>query len=92
MVVVELSLTTCTICWGFHQMNVFNAIYSMYGPNESISPKKVMPIFIECNPGTTRDNLHGRGSNTMGDWVTGVNYPIVGLTHENINSILGNFF
>jgi hypothetical protein len=92
MVVVELSLTTCAICWKFHNEGVFENVYKKYGPAGSVLPKKIMPIFIECNPNTTSDDLHGRGSNTMGDWVKGVSYPIVDLTHENINSILGNLF
>lgn len=91
-VVIELGLTTCSICWSFSQSGIFNSLYENYGPAGQVTPKKILPMFIECNPSTTDADLRGTGSNTQGDWVTGHDYPIVDLTSSNYRSTLTNFF
>lgn len=91
-VIIELGLTTCPLCWNFKEAGVFDQLYAKYGPSGEVAPKKIMPMFIECNPGTTDADLRGTGSNTQGDWVTGHDYPIIDLTSENAHSTLSNFF
>ncbi len=92
MVVLDLGLTTCTICWHYHTTGLLERVYKKYGPNGSVTPKKIMPIFIECNPNTNRADLNGTGTNTVGDWVTGVSYPVVDLTQEAKTATINKFF
>lgn len=44
------------------------------GPNGT---DEVRVIFYEADGNTNSADLNGTGSNTQGDWVTGVDYPIV---------------
>lgn len=73
-VIMDVSATWCGPCWNFHNTKALDDLYNSYGPNGS---NEVVVIFIEGDTQTTLDDLNGTGGNTQGDWVTGVDYPIV---------------
>lgn len=74
VVVLDASATWCGTCWSVHQNHTLNDLNTQKGPNGT---NEVRVIFYEADAGTTLDDLNGTGSNTLGDWVTGTNYPIV---------------
>jgi|GEM_PF-6631634 len=75
-VVIDLSATWCPPCWGFHSTHTLKEVYEKYGPEGTVTAGKIMPVFIEGDPGTTTADLEGTTSETMGNWVEGTNYPI----------------
>lgn len=89
-VLIDISATWCPPCWAFDQTHVAETLYEHYGPNGTITPKKLIPIFIEGDPSTNNADLHGTGSNTQGDWVTGNDYPIVDAPNYNYISTFLN--
>jgi hypothetical protein len=74
VVVLDCSATWCPPCWGFHQQNYLHDINTQMGPHGT---DEVRVIFYEADPATNSADLNGTGTNTQGDWVTGVDYPIV---------------
>lgn len=77
LVVVDVSATWCGPCWSVHQAHYLEDLYAKFGPEGT---NQIEIIFYEGDPATTSDDLNGTGSNTLGDWVTGVSYPIVDET------------
>lgn len=77
LVMVDVSATWCPPCWTMHQSHAMQEIYDIYGPEGT---NQVEIFFYEGDVATTSEDLNGTGSNTLGDWVTGVTYPIVDET------------
>lgn len=73
-VIVDFSATWCGPCWSYHTSGVFEELYELYGPDGT---DELRILFIEADDSTTDDDLHGTGTATQGDWVTGTNYPII---------------
>ena len=73
-VILDISATWCAPCWDYHQSGELETLYEMYGPNGT---DELMVFLIEGDETTTTDQLHGIGSGTLGDWVTGTEYPII---------------
>jgi hypothetical protein len=74
-VILDISATWCGPCWAVHNSHVFDSLTHHYGPNGTISPKKIKFIFVEGDATTPVSDLYGGGS-SQGDWVIGTNYPI----------------
>jgi len=97
-VIIDVSAAWCGPCWSAHQSHVFEDLTTHYGPNGTISPKKVKVIFIEGESTNTTAQLHGPAANTgsyatttQGDWVTGTNYPIIDNNSQNSTYLYGGF-
>lgn len=73
-VVIDFSATWCGPCWSYHSAHVLREVYDTYGPDGT---DEMMVFFIEGDASTNSADLHGTGSNTQGDWVTGTTYPII---------------
>ncbi|MBL7941613.1 MAG: redoxin domain-containing protein, partial [Flavobacteriales bacterium] len=73
-VVIDISATWCGPCWAYHNSGALEGLWEQYGPDGT---NEVMVFFIEGDAATTNDDLHGTGSSTQGDWVTGTGYPII---------------
>ncbi len=73
-VFIDVSATWCGPCWGFHTAGTLEAVYEELGPDGT---DQAMVFFIEGDDSTTQADLEGTGGNTQGDWVTGVEYPII---------------
>jgi len=72
--ILDCSATWCGPCWAMHDSHTLEDIHQAYGPNGT---NQVRVVFYEGDPLTTQADLEGTGSNTLGDWVTGVTFPIV---------------
>lgn len=75
-VILDVSTTWCGPCWTLHESGLLEEIYEDYGPDGT---DELMVLFVEFDPFTNSDDLHGTGSLTYGDWVTGTPYPIIDL-------------
>lgn len=75
--VLDFSATWCGPCWNYHQTGILEDIYDEYGPG---GEDKVMVFMIEADPGTTPPCIYGPSGcsgGTIGDWTSGVTYPIL---------------
>lgn len=79
-VLIDISATWCGPCWSFKQSNIAEDLYKHYGPAGTVTPKKMMVWFIEGDKTTTAADLAGTTSASQGDWVTGIDYPIIDYT------------
>ena len=78
--IIDFSATWCGPCWTAHTSGVLEEVYEQHGPEGT---DKAMVYFLECDPDTNEDCLHGLSTcvgGTLGDWVTGTKYPIIDLT------------
>ncbi len=73
-VLLDLSATWCPPCWSYHEQHILNDVHNQYGP---AGTDEMVVIMIEGDANTTAADLAGTGSNTLGDWITGTDYPIV---------------
>jgi hypothetical protein len=99
-VIIDVSAAWCTPCWAAHTSHVFEDLMTHYGPNGSITPKKIMVLFIEGEGANTKSQLEGTGTSgsganpatdTKGDWTAGTNYPIIDNTSQNGNYLMGGY-
>ncbi len=74
VVVLDVSATWCGPCWTLHQNHYLEDLNETYGPNGT---DQIRVIFYEGDAATDNDALNGISGNTLGDWVTGVSYPII---------------
>lgn len=77
VVILDCSATWCGPCWGYHTAGFLHDINATYGPTGS---NQVRVMFYEADASTTQADLEGTGGNTQGDWITGVDYPIINET------------
>lgn len=82
-VILDFSATWCGPCWSYHNGHALENLFAQYGP---AGTNEVMVFAIEADIATTLDDLHGIGNNTQGDWVSGVEYPIINLTSNAVNN------
>jgi thiol-disulfide isomerase/thioredoxin len=73
LVILDVSTTWCGPCWGFHEAHYLKELYDEFGPNGT---DDIVVLFYEADPATTLADLNGSGSDTQGDWITGIPYPI----------------
>ena len=94
-VFIDISTTWCGPCWGYHNSGAYDSLWNLHGPigAPSVSPgttNDIMLFLIEADGTTTNADLHGVGApngNTLGDWVTGTNYPIIDPTYTTTPSV-----
>ena len=83
-VVLDISATWCVPCWAYHNTGIIDSIYNKHD-QPGLQDWKV--IFMEGDGNTDSADLHGTGTNTQGDWVTGANYTIIDpLAGPDLNS------
>ncbi len=73
-VIIDFSATWCGPCWTFHTSGILEDLYHQVGSDGS---NEAMILMVECDVTTTIEDLYGTGTNTIGDWVAGTNYPII---------------
>ena len=86
-VVIDLSATWCGPCWSYHTgaYNGFDgegALHHLYNEHGPDGTDEIVILSLEADDDTTLDDLHGTGTNTAGDWVTGTPYPICDNTGD----------
>ena len=74
VVIVDMFATWCGPCWSFHNGHYLDDLNAQFGPNGT---DEVVIIGYEDAGNTTLDDMYGTGSNTLGDWVTGVTYNLI---------------
>lgn len=74
VVVLDASTTWCGTCWTVHNNHTLNQLNAQMGPDGT---NEIRVIFYEADGSTNQADLEGTGTNTLGDWITGVTYPIV---------------
>ncbi len=73
-VVLDVFATWCPPCWSYHQDHVLEDLYQRHGPNGD----NTMMIFgIEADSSTNMDDLQGNTSESLGNWLNGISYPII---------------
>ena len=82
VVIVDVSATWCDPCWEFHNASFLEDIQSIYGPEGT---DQVRVLFYEGDAATTLADLQGLTGATMGDWLTGSNYPIINESPLSLN-------
>ena len=94
-VFIDVSATWCSPCWSFHQTGTLDGIWSNYGPNSSNYDSYV--IWMEGSQGNyaslSGTGTDAGGNSSQGNWLNGVEYPIVPLNmspnSSNQYSVLG---
>ena len=75
-IVLDISATWCPPCWTYHTSGVLEGLYADYGPDGT---DQIRVFMVEADDATNLACLYGSAgcnNSTMGDWVTGTNYPI----------------
>ncbi len=90
-VFIDVSATWCGPCWNFHNTNALEDLWTAHGPAGGTNvvagtTDNVMVLYIEGDGTTNSADLNGTGTNTQGDWVTGVSHPIIDPAASAINS------
>jgi len=75
-VILDISATWCGPCWLYHETNALADLYESYGMGGS---EEVIVLFIEGDPQTNNNNLHGISGPraTQGNWIEHSPYPII---------------
>lgn len=92
-VFLDVSATWCPPCWDFHNTGTLESLWNNYGPNSSVNDSYVM--YIEGDAGNFA-SLSGTGpdadgSSSQGNWLAGVDYPVVPLNMAPNNAIQNSF-
>lgn len=73
-VAIDVFATWCGPCYSYHQTHVQNDLYKKYDEPGA----KTWKVFqIEADGSTDAADLDGTGDFTEGDWVAGVDFPII---------------
>lgn len=75
-VILDISATWCPPCWTYHTSGVLEELYEDYGPDGT---DEIRVFMVEGDDITNLACLYGSAgcnNTTMGDWVTGTQYPI----------------
>ena len=85
-VVVDISAHWCGPCWSWHESGIMEELYHDFGPNGT---DEFMVFFIDGDAGSSVSLLNG-GSGSVGNWVTGTPYPLIGPNGQGA-SVASNY-
>ncbi len=83
-VYIDVSATWCGPCWNFHNTHALDDLWAQHGPTgapgvNAGTTNDCIVIFIEGDVSTTNAELNGIGAGTQGNWVAGVQHPIIDI-------------
>jgi len=90
-IVLDISATWCPPCWTYHTSGVLEALYEDYGPDGT---DQIRVFMVEADDATNLACLYGSAgcnNSTMGDWVTGTNYPIFSPEPAAANEFISDY-
>lgn len=95
-VFIDVSATWCGPCWNYHNTHALEDLWIAHGPTggngvSANTTNDVIVLYIEGDDATNSADLHGTGSNTQGDWVTGVEHPIIDPAAAVINAFNNDY-
>ena len=74
-VVLNFGATWCFSCWADEHEGALNTMHNAFGPDGS---GDVTVLFLEFDDNATLlEDLSGSGTNTVGDWMESIDYPII---------------
>jgi len=85
-VLIDISAHWCGPCWSWHGGHVMQELYHDFGPNGT---DEFMVFWIDGDANSSVSILNG-GGGSQGDWVTGVDYPIIGPNGQGA-SVASNY-
>ena len=94
-VIIDISATWCSPCWGFHNSHTLEDLYAAYGPEGS---DELRVIFIEGDSTTPVAEMDGHqagevtppGGPSQGNWLEGTPFPMINHdTAANLYDIAG---
>ena len=85
-VLVDISAHWCGPCWIWHSAHIMQALYPDFGPTGT---DEFMVFWIDGDGNSSIAKLQGAGG-SQGDWITGVDYPIIGPNNQG-SSVASNY-
>ena len=85
-VLVDVSAHWCPPCFSWHQTGIMEELYHDFGTHGT---NEFMVFFLDVDAGSSIPILQG-GAGSQGDWVTGVNYPIIGPNGQG--ALVGGYY
>lgn len=73
-VVLEFTCTWTAPAWNYHLTDALNNLHNEHGPTGS---DDFIVLMVEGDDDTTIEDLQGIGGDTMGDWITATDFPII---------------
>lgn len=91
-VIMDVSATWCGPCWSYHTSHALEDFYAAYGPTGT---NQAQVLFVEGSDGNFA-SLSGTGpdaggSATQGNWLAGVEYPVIPLRMDANQSSYNSF-
>lgn len=88
-VYIKFFATYCPYCWSYHNTHALSELYSKYGPGTGSDSIFVFAIEVNANNGTKE--FTGIGGATQGNWVEGIDYPIINPEGNDLKTIVKNY-
>lgn len=88
-VFLDVSATWCGPCWSYHNTHALEDLYTQHGPGTTSNDIRV--IWVDGDGATTDADMNGTGTNTQGNWLTGVNFPMCNPASALVNPFNDNY-
>jgi hypothetical protein len=87
-VAIDVFATWCHPCWSYHTTGTLDSLYTIH---DAPGDNTWKVLGIEADAGTSRADLYGTGTNTVGDWVTGTLFPLIDTSGLPLNDFTSDY-